>query len=94
VLAGDPAPAQRAVKVDLVRRHAAMGRDECCHASRVLLLTVGARQAVPYLGPALVRDCVGLSARLAAAAIRADKQARGYFDLETTRSGRHSAEGE
>jgi hypothetical protein len=39
-----------------------------------------------------VRDCVGLSARLAAAAIRADEQARGYFDEETTRPGRADRE--
>lgn len=81
-----------AAVVDLKRRQAALGRDECVHASRVLLLTVGAWQAVPYLGPALVRDCVGLSARLAAAAIRADEQARGYFDEETTRPGRADRE--
>jgi hypothetical protein len=80
------------VRVDKDRQRAAYGRDECMHASRVLQLTVGARQAVPYLGPLLIRDCVRLSARLVAAAFRADKQARGYFDEETIRAGRHGGD--
>lgn len=78
--------------VDKKRQLAAYGRDEASHASRVLLLTVGARQARPYLGPALVRDAVALSVRLAAAACRADRVALGYYDIETTRSGRHSVQ--
>ena len=70
------------------RQSAAYGRDECERASRVLLLTVGAKQVMPYLGEALVRDCVYLSSRLMAAALRADVEARGYFDVVTTASGR------
>lgn len=76
-------------RVDKVRQSAAYVRDECEHAARVLVLTVGAKGVAGVCGGALVRDAIYLGVRMGAAALRADRVARGYFDVETTASGRH-----
>jgi hypothetical protein len=70
-------------------RRAAYARDEFVHASRVLLLMVGAKETTRWIGRTLRRDSVNLAHRLGAAALRADRVAGGYFDVVTTASGRH-----
>jgi hypothetical protein len=62
-----------------LRASAAYARDEFEHAVRTLLLSTGCRQSRRFMSEVLYRDVVGLAVRLGAAALRADRVARGMM---------------